>query len=236
MNERRTFENSPDVVADARRFVTQRLGEISPELTRMVGLMVSELATNCVRHTASDFTVEIERDAREIRVRVSDRGDGKPVLRTPESTDPSGRGLRLVEELADSFGVEYDAARLAGRETGTKTVWFVVRLDSAEQLGELDSAAGRPAENELAIRPESENPIPRAEREEDDPPSFVSEGRQRAAGSRGRRERFRYRCTCQSFLPVNTTCTTLPTHIHAETRDCRSRRTGKPPARDAKGV
>ena len=189
MSQRRTFENSPDVVADARRFVTQRLGDVSLELTRIVGLMVSELATNCVRHTTSDFTVEIERDAREIRVRVSDRGEGKPVLRTPDSTDPSGRGLRLVDELADSFGVEYDAARLAGRETGTKTVWFVVRLDSAEQLGELDSAAGRPAENELAIRLESESRIPRADREEDDPPNFVSEGRQRAAGSRGRRKR-----------------------------------------------
>jgi anti-sigma regulatory factor (Ser/Thr protein kinase) len=235
MNERRTFENSPDVVADARRFVTQRLGDVSPELTRVVGLMVSELATNCVRHTTSDFTVEIERSAQELRVRVSDQGAGKPILRTPDATDPSGRGLRLVDELADSFGVEYDAARLAGHETGTKAVWFVVRLDGAERRGELDSAAGRPAENELTIRPESESRIPRAEREENDPPSLVSEGRQRAAGSRGRRERFRYRCTCQSFLPVDTTCTTLPRRLHAETRDCRSRRAGKPAAH-AKGV
>ena len=58
MNERRAFENSPDVVADARRFVTERLGEISAERARIVELMVSELATNCVRHTTSDFTVE----------------------------------------------------------------------------------------------------------------------------------------------------------------------------------
>ena len=36
MNERRAFENSPEVVADARRFVTERLGAVSPEIARKV--------------------------------------------------------------------------------------------------------------------------------------------------------------------------------------------------------
>lgn len=236
MNERRAFENSPDVVADTRRFVTERLGEVSRDLARTVGLMVSELATNCVRHTTSDFTVEIERTAREICVRVSDQGEGRPVIRSPDTTDPSGRGLQLVDELADSFGVDYDAARLAGNETGTKTVWFVVRLDTAEQSEEFGSTAGRPAESEVTARPESESRIRRAERGEAEPPGLVSEERQRAKESRGRRERFQYRCTCHSFLTANTTCTTLPRSVRAETRDCRSRRTGISAAHDAKGV
>lgn len=236
MSERRAFENSPDVVAEARRFVTERLGEVSPELARIVGLMVSELATNCVRHTTSDFTVEIERTAREIRVRVSDRGEGMPVIRSPDATDPSGRGLQLVDELADSFGVDHDAARLAGNETGTKTVWFLVRLDTAEQLEEFRSTAGRPAESEVTARPESGSRIRRAERGEAEPPGFASEERQRATGSRGSRERLQYRYTCDSFLRVNTTCTTLPKSIRAETRDCRSRRTGTSVTHDAKGV
>jgi anti-sigma regulatory factor (Ser/Thr protein kinase) len=236
VTERRTFENSPDVVADARRFVTERLGEVSPELTRIAGLMVSELATNCVRHTTSDFTVEMERTAREICVRVSDRGQGMPVIRSPDTTDPSGRGLHLVDELADSFGVDYDAARLAGDGTGTKTVWFVVRLDAAEQPEEFGSTAGRPAESEVAARPESESRTRRAERGEAEPPGFVSEERQRAKESGERRERFQYRCTCHSFLTADTTCTTLPRSVRAETRDCRSRRTGTSAAHDAKGV
>lgn len=125
------FPNSPYVVARARGFVTQRLRGVGPELTRVVGLMVSELATNCVRHTASDFTVEIEQTARDVTVRVTDRGDGEPIIRSPGATDPSGRGLRLVEKLADSFGVTRDAARRAGDQRGKKTVWFVVRLDVA---------------------------------------------------------------------------------------------------------
>jgi serine/threonine-protein kinase RsbW len=131
MIDRHEFPNSPYVVARARRFVTQRLDGVSPELTRVVGLLVSELVTNCVRHTASDFTVEIEQNTRDITVRVTDRGEGEPIMRSPDASSPSGRGLRLVEKLADSFGVTHDAARSAGDQRANKTVWFVVRLDAA---------------------------------------------------------------------------------------------------------
>jgi serine/threonine-protein kinase RsbW len=143
------FPNSPYVVARARRFVTQRLRGVSPELTRVVGLLVSELATNCVRHTASNFSVEIEQNARDVTVRVTDQGDGEPVMRSPGATDPSGRGLRLVEKLADSFGVTHDAARRAGDQRGNKTVWFVVRLDAAT----TDVAEERGAEIGFRRRP-----------------------------------------------------------------------------------
>ena len=202
MIDRREFENSPGVVAEARRFATEQLRDVSPELTRALGLMVSELATNCVRHTTSAFTLEVEQTAEEVRVRVSDRGEGRPVIRSPGANDPSGRGLRLVHRLADSFGVDYDDL-LAGNTTGGKTVWFALRLEAAvtgsgerasderppgKHLTELGSAAGRPAESEVAE--------PRA----DEPPGLASEARQRATESRGRRERFRYRCTCHSFL------------------------------------
>ncbi|MDQ1511482.1 MAG: hypothetical protein QOG50_3326 [Actinomycetota bacterium] len=131
MIDRHEFPNSPYVVARARRFVTQRLRGVNAESARVVGLMVSELATNCVRHTTSGFTVEIEQTAGDITVRVTDRGEGEPVIRSPDATDPSGRGLRLVEKLADSFGVTHDAARKAGDQSGKKTVWFVVRIDVA---------------------------------------------------------------------------------------------------------
>jgi hypothetical protein len=48
-----------------------------------------------------------------------------PALRRPEPSEPSGRGLRIVNELADRFGV----AALTGAPG--KTVWFVVVLDDA---------------------------------------------------------------------------------------------------------
>ena len=130
-------------MADARRFVTERLGEVSPEIARNrrthgVGARDELRAPYDER-----FTVEIERTAREICVRVSDRGEGTPVIRSPDATEPSGRGLQLVDEFADSFGVDYDAARLGGNEGGTKTVWFVVRISGNKPRNSAPPPAGR---------------------------------------------------------------------------------------------
>jgi len=142
MIERRTFPNAAAVVADARAFVASRVGDSDQELLRKVSLMVSELATNAVRHTTSDFTVEIERTTEHLCVRVSDSGGGEPMVRSPAADEPSGRGLQLVNELADGFGIDHEAVY-----PRTKTVWFLIRLD-----------AGRPArsedtENEPKARP-----------------------------------------------------------------------------------
>src|SRR3954452_16754211 len=62
-----------------------------------VELMVSELATNSVKHAHSDFKVSIKDSGGEIRVEVRDTGRGQPVLRFPAPTEPSGRRLRIVE-------------------------------------------------------------------------------------------------------------------------------------------
>jgi anti-sigma regulatory factor (Ser/Thr protein kinase) len=94
--------------------------------------MVSELATNCVRHTDTEFRVRVEHDSRCVRVEVTDRGHGMPTVRVPPSNEPTGRGLRIVRELSDSFGVEPLV------EPPGKTVWFVVNLEPAS-----DHSAGQ---------------------------------------------------------------------------------------------
>jgi hypothetical protein len=58
-----------------------------------------------------------------VRIEVTDRGAGMPTLRIPPASEPTGRGLRIVRELADSFGVE------PLPDPPGKTVWFVVGLD-----------------------------------------------------------------------------------------------------------
>jgi len=85
-------------------------------------LMVSELATNCVRYAHSDFTVSIEQTAREVRVDVTDAAGGDVAMRDPGPTEPTGRGLRIVDQLADAWGVQ----ELVD-PTG-KRVWFTLRL------------------------------------------------------------------------------------------------------------
>ena len=80
--------------------------------------MVSELATNAVKHARSDFKISVDDSGGEIRVEVSDTGPGQPVLRFPASLERSGRGLRIVEALSGAWGTV--------DSPGGKTVWFTL--------------------------------------------------------------------------------------------------------------
>jgi anti-sigma regulatory factor (Ser/Thr protein kinase) len=122
MTVRREFANTPSSVSQARRFVMSQIAGVPDRVAEDVAVMVSELATNCVRHTVTDFSVDVETTGREIRVEVTDHGGGVPVVRSPDASEPSGRGLRLVRELSDAFGI----TELA--DSPGKTVWFVASL------------------------------------------------------------------------------------------------------------
>ncbi|WP_181799530.1 ATP-binding SpoIIE family protein phosphatase [Kitasatospora acidiphila] len=91
------------------------------ELIDTAELLASELVTNAIRHTDRDamFTARLYReDGREprLRIEVEDESDLWPKRRTPGEQASSGRGLMLVEALADSWGVE-------PRGSG-KRMWF----------------------------------------------------------------------------------------------------------------
>lgn len=118
MNYARTFGHHPDSVTAARRFVADLLSTEEPVVSESVQIMVSELATNCIRHTPNGFELSVELTEEAIRVEVSDRGDGVPAQQNPPPTQPSGRGLRIVAALADDWGV---TPAPAGKG---KTVWF----------------------------------------------------------------------------------------------------------------
>ncbi len=121
MKQTKTFKHRAESATQARRFVNETLVDAPPEVREVVALMVSELASNCVRHTDSDFELTISQSADEIRVETTDRGTGEPTMRVPAPTDPSGRGLQIVDIFSTAWGYER-----RGRE---KTVWFNVSLD-----------------------------------------------------------------------------------------------------------
>ena len=91
-----------------------------------VALLVSELATNSVRHAAAGFTLDIERGPERIRVAVSDTGPGDPEVRSPAPAEPSGRGLLIVEALSDAWGCSPAPGGIG------KTVWFEIAAVPAE--------------------------------------------------------------------------------------------------------
>jgi anti-sigma regulatory factor (Ser/Thr protein kinase) len=120
MKATRHFENAPESVPAARRFAMDALTGIGRDTLDAVELMVSELVTNCIRHTASEFDLTITRTQGEIFVEATDAGRESPRLRDPGPNDPSGRGLRIVDLLATSWGI-----RMA---QNSKTVWLCITL------------------------------------------------------------------------------------------------------------
>lgn len=122
----RRFPVAPASVTSARRFVQEHLDGTPPEIADAVAVMTSELATNSVRHAESDFEVAVDRTPDKIRIAVTDRGAGLPIVRALEPDGLSGRGLYIVEQLADDWGV----TPATGGDA--KTVWFTVSLDDGD--------------------------------------------------------------------------------------------------------
>lgn len=79
-----------------------------------VGLIVSELVTNSVRHAgagaAEAVIIEVMVLGDRVRLAVVDRGsEHVPHIAPREADEPGGLGLRLVEQLATDWGVARDA-------------------------------------------------------------------------------------------------------------------------------
>jgi phosphoserine phosphatase RsbU/P len=116
------FACDPASVRLARRFILESVELLGLQRLPDIQLMVSELATNAVVHAKSQFDVVVERVDREtVRVEVRDFGHGVPAV-IPGATGSGGRGLKIVDLLAQSWGVEN---RPAGQG---KSTWFVVAV------------------------------------------------------------------------------------------------------------
>ncbi|MGW0706689.1 ATP-binding protein [Streptomyces sp. NPDC002643] len=103
------------------------------ELTPTAELLTSELLTNAVRAETAygdgrDVAVRFELSGAELRVEVSDSAGGKPELRCAEDGDECGRGLVLVDALADDWGV-------APRHGAGKVVWALLALSPVGRGG-----------------------------------------------------------------------------------------------------
>ncbi len=119
MRQTRSFDPVPESVTAARHFVTEVLQDAPSEARQAIPLMVTELASNSIRHADSGFKLTVIVTPAETRIEAADRGDGKPQLRYPDASDPTGRGLQIVDMLSSDWGVQ----PLPG---GGKTVWLTL--------------------------------------------------------------------------------------------------------------
>ena len=86
---------------------------------------MSELVTNAVSHVGTGVRLRVERLPSGVRVRVYDSGDDRlPAPRREVPPDePTGRGLLIVDNVADRWGVE--------RTDAGKQVWFELSYQGA---------------------------------------------------------------------------------------------------------
>jgi two-component sensor histidine kinase len=101
--------------ARARQFVERALTDrCPPRIMEAAALLASELVTNAVRHARTELTISIDTSRDGVRLEVHDDSPRMPELQRDPSAG-SGRGLLLVERIAESWG--------ATPCFGGKTVW-----------------------------------------------------------------------------------------------------------------
>ncbi|MEV6026156.1 ATP-binding protein [Streptomyces sp. NPDC052036] len=107
------FEAVPTEVSLLRRAAVAQLRQWgTPTAADEVELLVSELATNVIKHVGEGVsaTLVLECQKERLRVEVHDKSGKLPSLSSPGCDEERGRGLHLIAALALSWGVGLTAA------------------------------------------------------------------------------------------------------------------------------
>jgi anti-sigma regulatory factor (Ser/Thr protein kinase) len=112
------FPSVAPSASGARRFVAAvlRRWECADDLVDLALLLTSELVTNAYRHAGTETRISVRLDGDHVRVEVRDVGSGEPELRAHDTNRVDGRGLQIVDALAERWGYE-------SNDRGT-SVWF----------------------------------------------------------------------------------------------------------------
>lgn len=111
-----------------RDLLTNQRVPAHDDLVENLLLIVSELVTNAVRHAAllsPEIAVEVSINQDWVRVAVEDNHPYRPVALMADQGRTGGRGLLLVQVLAEEAGGVYDVDHTA---SGGKAVWAALPL------------------------------------------------------------------------------------------------------------
>ena len=115
-----SLERTSQAPREARGRVRHLQHIIGPDRVDDAALLVSELVTNAVKYGPEDEQIRliIQNDGTCTRFTVHDLGLGPlPEMREASDPAPGGHGLRLVNSVADRWGVE----------RGSTRVWFELK-------------------------------------------------------------------------------------------------------------
>jgi anti-sigma regulatory factor (Ser/Thr protein kinase) len=104
----------PDCAITARRFIEDRLGtELGEGALERAMLTTSELVTNAWKHGQGTIQLRVVHSSDRLRIEVVDEGsDTVPAIRPQKEDDEGGWGLRIVDQLAVSWGWTKDTTRV----------------------------------------------------------------------------------------------------------------------------
>jgi anti-sigma regulatory factor (Ser/Thr protein kinase) len=100
------FEPVAPSVPAAREYVLTTSSVRDPHSSQRLAILASELVTNAVLHARTAFFLKVEQVNDSIRVTVTDQSLELPVLKNHGAMSATGRGLHLVDSLADRWGFE----------------------------------------------------------------------------------------------------------------------------------
>lgn len=104
----------------ARHWVAERLTELGlADLDDAVLLLTSEVVTNGLIHAGTPMVLRLFPSGPGVQVEVHDGSTVPPARRRYSTTATTGRGVEVLDSLADEWGWRVDPG-------GGKTVWFRV--------------------------------------------------------------------------------------------------------------
>lgn len=110
-------DSTPAAARCARRFAEATVDFLDTRVdARDLALLISEIVANAVHLDSGSVEVSLSPVDHRLRVEVRDHGVGMPELLDPGADEVSGRGLLIVDRLADRWGIDQF---LPG-----KIVWF----------------------------------------------------------------------------------------------------------------
>ncbi|MGW3727857.1 ATP-binding protein [Streptomyces sp. NPDC000851] len=130
------FEAAPAEVRLLRRAAVRQLSRWgTPVAVDEAELLVTELATNVVKHVGEGASATLILEWREERLRleVHDKSPLRPLLRTVNCDQECGRGLHLLTSLAVDWGTILTAVG--------KAVWCEIALSAQRGCRRIERAA-----------------------------------------------------------------------------------------------
>jgi anti-sigma regulatory factor (Ser/Thr protein kinase) len=99
------LSNDVDSVRRSRSVVRRIVDSCPPDFVESATLLTDELVTNAIRHGMPPIVLTVRFDAHVLIIEVVDCGPGNPEAREVDATAERGRGLNIVDQLADDWGV-----------------------------------------------------------------------------------------------------------------------------------